>query len=242
MPAYNAARTLERTYADIPHDLVDQIILVDDVSDDETVDIARQLGLDVIIHAPEPGLRRQPEDLLRRGAGGRRRHRRDAPPRLPVRRDPDPGAHRADRRRRARPDARQPVPGRPAGRRDAALEVREQPVPDDGREHRLRAPPVRVPHRPARLQPAPARDHPVRREQRRLRLRPGADRPGRGRRDARAHRRDRRADALLRGGQLGRASGAASSTACRPCASSRATCSTDCACGPSKKLDRAARP
>ncbi|HEY3163611.1 MAG TPA: glycosyltransferase, partial [Candidatus Limnocylindrales bacterium] len=49
MPAYNAARTLERTYADIPHDIVDGIILVDDVSKDETVDIARQLGLDVII-------------------------------------------------------------------------------------------------------------------------------------------------------------------------------------------------
>ena len=43
MPAYNAARTLERTYADIPHDLIDQIILVDDVSGDETVDIARQV-------------------------------------------------------------------------------------------------------------------------------------------------------------------------------------------------------
>ena len=51
MPAYNAARTLERTYADIPHELVDRIILVDDVSRDETVDIARQLGLDVIIHS-----------------------------------------------------------------------------------------------------------------------------------------------------------------------------------------------
>src|SRR3954468_11008849 len=55
MPAYNAARTLERTYADIPHDLVHRIILVDDVSRDETVDIARQLGLDVIIHAQNKG-------------------------------------------------------------------------------------------------------------------------------------------------------------------------------------------
>ena len=91
MPAYNAARTLERTYADIPHDLVDRIILVDDVSRDETVEIARQLGLDVIIHA-RTGLRRQPEDVLRRGARGRRRHRRHAPSRLPVRRDADPGA------------------------------------------------------------------------------------------------------------------------------------------------------
>ena len=55
MPAYNAAKTLERTYADIPHDRVDQIILVDDVSHDETVDIARQLGLDVIIHQQNLG-------------------------------------------------------------------------------------------------------------------------------------------------------------------------------------------
>jgi glycosyltransferase involved in cell wall biosynthesis len=55
MPAYNAARTLERTYADIPHDLVERIILVDDVSRDETVDVARQLGLDVIIHQQNRG-------------------------------------------------------------------------------------------------------------------------------------------------------------------------------------------
>ncbi|MGZ8502204.1 MAG: glycosyltransferase family 2 protein, partial [Candidatus Limnocylindrales bacterium] len=55
MPAYNAAKTLERTYADIPHDVVDRIILVDDVSRDETVDVARQLGLDVIIHRQNRG-------------------------------------------------------------------------------------------------------------------------------------------------------------------------------------------
>lgn len=55
MPAYNAAKTLERTYADIPHDIVDRIILVDDVSRDETVDVARQLGLDVIIHRQNRG-------------------------------------------------------------------------------------------------------------------------------------------------------------------------------------------
>jgi glycosyltransferase involved in cell wall biosynthesis len=55
MPAYNAARTLERTYADIPHDIVSKIILVDDVSRDETVDVARQLGLDVIIHQQNLG-------------------------------------------------------------------------------------------------------------------------------------------------------------------------------------------
>jgi glycosyltransferase involved in cell wall biosynthesis len=55
MPAYNAALTLERTYADIPHDIVDRIILVDDVSHDETVAIARQLGLDVIVHRQNKG-------------------------------------------------------------------------------------------------------------------------------------------------------------------------------------------
>ena len=55
MPAYNAAQTLERTYADIPHSLVDRIILVDDVSRDDTVDIARHLGLDVIIHQQNKG-------------------------------------------------------------------------------------------------------------------------------------------------------------------------------------------
>src|SRR3954468_19539802 len=55
MPAYNAALTLERTYADIPHDLVDRIILVDDVSKDETVEIAKNLGLDVIVHRQNRG-------------------------------------------------------------------------------------------------------------------------------------------------------------------------------------------
>ncbi len=55
MPAYNAAKTLERTYADIPHEAIDRIILVDDVSRDETVAIARQLGLDVVIHPQNRG-------------------------------------------------------------------------------------------------------------------------------------------------------------------------------------------
>ncbi len=55
MPAYNAARTLERTYADIPAGRVDQVILVDDVSQDETVEIARQLGLRTIIHVQNRG-------------------------------------------------------------------------------------------------------------------------------------------------------------------------------------------
>jgi glycosyltransferase involved in cell wall biosynthesis len=55
MPAYNAAKTLERTYADIPDGLRDRIILVDDLSRDDTVDVARQLGLDVRIHRQNLG-------------------------------------------------------------------------------------------------------------------------------------------------------------------------------------------
>jgi glycosyltransferase involved in cell wall biosynthesis len=55
MPAYNAARTLERTYCDIPRSIVDKIILVDDVSQDDTVAVAARLGLDVIIHRQNLG-------------------------------------------------------------------------------------------------------------------------------------------------------------------------------------------
>jgi glycosyltransferase involved in cell wall biosynthesis len=55
MPAYNAAKTLERTYHDLPAGIVDRVILVDDVSRDETVEIARQLGLRVIIHIQNRG-------------------------------------------------------------------------------------------------------------------------------------------------------------------------------------------
>jgi glycosyltransferase involved in cell wall biosynthesis len=55
MPAYNAERTLERTYNDIPKDLFDILILVDDASRDRTVEIARRLGLQVIVHPRNRG-------------------------------------------------------------------------------------------------------------------------------------------------------------------------------------------
>ncbi len=50
LPAFNAARTLERTCAEIPRDVVDDVILTDDASRDETVSIARSLGLHTIRH------------------------------------------------------------------------------------------------------------------------------------------------------------------------------------------------
>jgi glycosyltransferase involved in cell wall biosynthesis len=50
MPAYNAAKTLRMTYAALPHDRIDAVILVDDGSSDETIRIARELKLEVFVH------------------------------------------------------------------------------------------------------------------------------------------------------------------------------------------------
>ena len=50
LPAYNAAKTLGITIRDIPKDLVDDIILVDDASSDNTVELAKELGLKVFVH------------------------------------------------------------------------------------------------------------------------------------------------------------------------------------------------
>ncbi len=55
MPAYNAARTLVRTYRDIPGDVVDHVILVDDVSADDTVAVAELLDLQVVVHRQNTG-------------------------------------------------------------------------------------------------------------------------------------------------------------------------------------------
>jgi glycosyltransferase involved in cell wall biosynthesis len=50
LPAYNAARTLERTYAEIPREIVDEVILTDDGSRDETAEISRCLGIHTLVH------------------------------------------------------------------------------------------------------------------------------------------------------------------------------------------------
>jgi len=55
MPAYNAEKTLERTLDDVPRDWVDEIILVDDRSRDQTVEIGRRLGLRVFVHERNKG-------------------------------------------------------------------------------------------------------------------------------------------------------------------------------------------
>lgn len=51
MPAYNAAETVEKTYSELPFDIVDTVILVDDASSDNTVDVAERLGIaHIIVH------------------------------------------------------------------------------------------------------------------------------------------------------------------------------------------------
>lgn len=72
MPAYNAAETLEKTYHDIPAGSVDEIILVDDRSSDNTVEIARRLGIHTIVHEVNRGYGGNQKtcyrEALRRGA------------------------------------------------------------------------------------------------------------------------------------------------------------------------------
>lgn len=73
MPAYNAEKTLRMTYAELPHDLVDLVILVDDGSSDETIRIARELSLEVFVHDRNYGYGANQKtcyrEALRAGAG-----------------------------------------------------------------------------------------------------------------------------------------------------------------------------
>jgi glycosyltransferase involved in cell wall biosynthesis len=55
MPAYNAAETLKATYNEIPLSYVDAIVLVDDASTDETVQVARAMGIETIVHPQNRG-------------------------------------------------------------------------------------------------------------------------------------------------------------------------------------------
>lgn len=55
MPAYYAEKTVKKTYNDLPHDLISEVILVDDASTDKTVDVAKDLGLTVFKHDKNKG-------------------------------------------------------------------------------------------------------------------------------------------------------------------------------------------
>jgi glycosyltransferase involved in cell wall biosynthesis len=72
MPAYRAERTLEQTYRQIPRDVVDEVLLVDDASGDATVEIGRHLGIPTIVHERNRGYGANQKtcytEALRRGA------------------------------------------------------------------------------------------------------------------------------------------------------------------------------
>ena len=72
MPAYNAARTLQRTCAELPREIVDDILVVDDHSSDSTVQLARELQLTTFAHHRNLGYGRNQKtcyrEALRRGA------------------------------------------------------------------------------------------------------------------------------------------------------------------------------
>jgi len=55
MPAYNAEKTLKKTYDEIPKDIVDDIILTDDASQDKTVKLARELNIKTFVHTENRG-------------------------------------------------------------------------------------------------------------------------------------------------------------------------------------------
>ncbi len=72
MPAYNAEHTLEQTFRDIPKGLVDEVLVVDDHSSDKTVEVCRNLGLQVFVHEDNLGYGANQKtcyrEALRRGA------------------------------------------------------------------------------------------------------------------------------------------------------------------------------
>src|SRR5688500_5203874 len=72
MPAYNAAKTLRRTYEEIPRDVVDDVLLVDDHSSDTTVALSKELGIPTFLHKKNHGYGRNQKtcyrEALRRGA------------------------------------------------------------------------------------------------------------------------------------------------------------------------------
>lgn len=55
LPAYNAAKTLEMTYREIPFEFVDDVVLVDDASRDDTAEVARKLGIHTVVHEQNKG-------------------------------------------------------------------------------------------------------------------------------------------------------------------------------------------
>ena len=65
LPAYNAEKTLEMTYREIPPDVVDKVLLVDDYSADNTVSLAKKLGIETFLHDKNYGYGRNQKTCYR---------------------------------------------------------------------------------------------------------------------------------------------------------------------------------
>jgi len=65
MPAYNAAKTLKRTYDEVPMNIVDDVLLVDDGSHDDTIELSKQLGIRTFIHEKNYGYGRNQKTCYR---------------------------------------------------------------------------------------------------------------------------------------------------------------------------------
>src|SRR6267143_999923 len=70
MPAYNASRTLRQTYSELPLDVVDEVLLVDDASSDETVALAQELGLTTFLHERNLGFGKNQKTCYREALKG----------------------------------------------------------------------------------------------------------------------------------------------------------------------------
>lgn len=153
LPAYNAAATLARTVSELPRDVVDRILLVDDASGDRTVELARELGLETHVHSAN------------RGYGGNQKtcygQALDGPEEIVVMLHPDyqysPRLVAAMASMVASGEYDVVLGSRLLGgsacRRHAALQVRRQPRPDLRAEPAARSPAFGVPHRVPRLSP-----------------------------------------------------------------------------------------
>ena len=174
MPAYNAGRTLRLTYEELPEESVNLVILVDDGSTDATLDIARELGLEIFVHDRNYGYGANQKtcytEALRAGADIVVMVHPDYqydPTLVPQIIEPITLGH-ADLVLGSRLKS-----GRGGTEGDAVVEVPGQPLPHLGGEPRLRPRDVRVPHGVPRFQSRSPGGGELPDELRRLRVRPG---------------------------------------------------------------------
>ena len=149
MPARQAAATLERTFAAIPQDAVDEVILVDDSSTDETVRLARTLPIHLVWHPHQVGYGGNQKTCYLEAL----QHDADVVVMLHPdgQYEPELIPRMIEPILRGEADlvlgSRLLIPGAALARRHAALEVRRQPRADDDREpdHGHDASPRRTP-------------------------------------------------------------------------------------------------